>query len=198
MRLSDILSKLYPNLIWRLRSKEKHIYLSFDDGPIPESTPWTLALLKKESIKASFFCVGENVKKHPKLYEQILEQGHSVGNHTYNHIRGLTHSTSEYIKNVDKAKQYISSNLFRPPYGMIKKSQIKKLNNYRIIMWDILSEDYRNDISYDDCLKKIIKQTRKGSIVLFHNNIKSEKKMRHVLVRYIEFLKSKGYIFKKL
>jgi len=198
MRLSDILSKLYPNLIWRLRSKEKHIYLSFDDGPIPESTPWTLALLKKESIKASFFCVGENVKKHPKLYKQILEQGHSVGNHTYNHIRGFTHSTSEYIKNVEKAKRYISSNLFRPPYGMIKKSQIKKLNNYRIIMWDILSEDYRNDISYDDCLKKIIKQTRKGSIVLFHNNIKSEKKMRHVLVRYIEFLKSKGYIFKKL
>lgn len=198
MRLSSILSKIFPSLIWRLKTHKKHIYLTFDDGPIPESTPWTLALLEKEGIEASFFCVGENVKKHPLLYKQILDKGHSVGNHTYNHLRGYTNNTDYYIENIAKARQYIDSNLFRPPYGMIKAKQIRLLKDYKIIMWDILSEDYRNDISNEQCLKRIIRQTRNGSIVLFHNNIKSEKKMRQILPRYIEFLKEKGYIFRKI
>jgi peptidoglycan/xylan/chitin deacetylase (PgdA/CDA1 family) len=152
--------------------------------------------LKEKGIKASFFCVGDNVRKYPDLYRKILEQGHAVGNHTFNHLRGWTKNTKSYVENVKLASEYIDSKLFRPPYGMIKPSQYKLLKkDYKIIMWDVLSGDYRTDISPERCLQDVLKKVRPGSILLFHNHIKSEKNMRYAIPRLIDKLHKQGYEF---
>jgi len=196
VRVPQLLKKLFPVFTWDYNTGEKVVYITFDDGPIPESTPWTLALLKEKGIKASFFCVGDNVRKYPDLYQNILDDGHAVGNHTHNHLRGFTSDNQSYVDNVALAGKYIHSKLFRPPYGMIKRSQAKSLSkDFKIVLWDVLSEDYRQDITPESCFKAVLKNIRPGSIILFHNHIKSEANMRYALPRLIDELKAKGYRF---
>ncbi|MGZ2369121.1 polysaccharide deacetylase family protein [Ancylomarina sp. YFZ004] len=196
VRIPQFLKKLFPSLTWDYNTGEKVVYITFDDGPIPESTAWTLELLRSKNVKATFFCVGDNVRKYPGIYHRILNEGHAVGNHTHNHLRGFTNQTQCYVDNVNLASQYIDSKLFRPPYGMIKRSQAKKLlKDYKIIMWDVLSEDYRQDITPEECYKAVLRSIRPGSIILFHNHLKSEKNMRYALPRLIDELKKQGYQF---
>ena len=196
VKIPQFLKKLFPSFIWDYNTGEKIVYITFDDGPIPESTAWTLNLLKKKNVKATFFCVGDNVRKFPQIYQQIIDEEHAVGSHTHNHLRGFTNSTQSYIDNVKLASQYINSKLFRPPYGMIKRSQAKRLlKDYKIIMWDVLSEDYRQDITPEACYKAVLKNIRPGSIILFHNHIKAEKNMRYTLPLLIDELKNRGFKF---
>ncbi|MCT4604095.1 MAG: polysaccharide deacetylase family protein [Marinifilum sp.] len=196
LRAPGIMKLLFPNFVWRYNSDEKKVYLTFDDGPIPESTLWTLDLLKEKSVKATFFCVGDNVRKYPDLYRRIVEEGHAVGNHTHNHLKGWYNNTQKYIENVILASEFIESKLFRPPYGLIKRSQAKYLKtDYKIIMWDILSGDYRQDISPERCYRDVMNKIRPGSILLFHNHKKSEKNMRYSVPRLIDELHKQGYEF---
>ncbi len=196
VKIPQLLKKLFPSLTWDYNTGDKIVYITFDDGPIPESTAWTLNLLREKNVKASFFCVGDNVRKYPEIYQQILDEGHAVGNHTHNHLRGFTSQTQAYIDNVELASQYIDSKLFRPPYGMIKRSQAKRLlMDYKIIMWDVLSEDYRQDITPGECYLAVLKNIRPGSIILFHNHVKSETNMRYALPRLIDELQNRGFEF---
>ena len=178
---------------------EKKIYLTFDDGPIPEVTPWVLNFLKQENIKATFFCVGDNVAKNPDIYNQIIEQGHSAGNHTYNHLNGWNTDTNKYIENVNHCNQLVKTNLFRPPYGKLKRSQLSFLtSHFSIIMWDVLSGDYDKETSPEKCLKNVMDTVRNGSIILFHDSLKAQTKMQYALPRFIEFAKENGFEFEKL
>lgn len=190
-----VLRLYYPNLTWEgSSSSEKNVYLTFDDGPIPEITPWVLDLLKKYETKATFFCIGDNVRKYPELYLRIISEGHSVGNHTYNHIKGWGAIDTEYIENVKLASELIDSRLFRPPYGRIKKSQIGLLeNDYRIIMWSVLSGDYNRRRSPQQCFLNVKRNIRPGSIIVFHDSIKAERNMKYALQKTLELFKEQGF-----
>ncbi|PKQ62500.1 polysaccharide deacetylase family protein [Labilibaculum filiforme] len=196
MRAPGIFKIFFPSFVWRYNSGAKKVYLTFDDGPIPESTLWTLNLLKEKNIKATFFCVGDNVHKYPELYQNILTDGHAVGNHTYNHLKGWSVDTQRYIENVIMASDLIDSKLFRPPYGLIKNSQAKHLlPEYKIIMWDVLSGDFRKDITPEQCLRDVLKKVRPGSIISFHNHQKTKANMQYAVPRLIDELKLQGYEF---
>lgn len=196
----------YPSLEWSKDRAEKKVYLTFDDGPIPGVTEFVLQQLEAFNVKATFFCVGDNVQKHPDVYMRVLEQGHAVGNHTFNHLNGWKVSDDKYIQNVLKCSEAMAENglgqkplLFRPPYGKIKRSQIKKLKaDYRVIMWDVLSGDFDKGLCAEVCLEKTIKATRNGSIVIFHDSIKAEPNLKWVLPRYLERLHKEGYTFEHL
>lgn len=178
---------------------EKSIYLTFDDGPIPEVTPWVLDLLKQHDIPATFFCVGENVFKHPEVFSQVVEAGHAVGNHTYNHIQGLKSPNSSYFQNVELANRLINSKLFRPPHGWLKRSQYRFLSRrYKIIMWDVISCDYNRNIPKEEVLANVLNYTRNGSIITFHDSLKAQTHLQWVLPRAIEALKAEGYTFRKI
>jgi peptidoglycan/xylan/chitin deacetylase (PgdA/CDA1 family) len=184
--------RLFPSFIWKINS-EKSIYLTFDDGPIPESTPWTLDTLKYYNAKASFFCVGDNVRKYPIIYQRILSEGHSVGNHTFNHLNGL--KSPNYIENVNKASLYIDSKLFRPPYGLMRKNQIKEISKkYKIIMWDVLTADYKKYNNPKFVLKKILSKSKPGSVILLHNHIKAQKNLEYMLPLMLRFFRQKAWI----
>lgn len=199
IRFPFILRIPFKHVFWRLPQKEKTVYLTFDDGPIPEVTPWVLALLEKENIKATFFCVGENVEKHPKVYASLLAQGHSTGQHTYNHLPAFKHSRQKYLSNVEKAQRYISSDLFRPPHGQIRLSQLWSFKtHHRVVMWDVLSGDFDQHISPKKCYQNVIKYVRNGSIIVFHDSIKAEANLRYALPKVIAFLKQKGYRFEAI
>jgi Predicted xylanase/chitin deacetylase len=188
---------LFPGSIWRLPSEEKCVYLTFDDGPIPEITPWVLELLDSYNIKATFFCVGDNVRKHPETYQMILDKGHNVGNHTFNHIQGIRYLTKNYLANVEKAASVIKSKLFRPPHGHMRFPQIMLLRRkYKIIMWDVVTRDYSPHMTPDDVFNVVKTYTRNGSIIVFHDSIKAEKNIREALPRAIEWLIQQGYKFK--
>lgn len=196
VRYPSLLKLMQPGLICRYPDCHKEVYLTFDDGPIPESTPWTLDLLKRMGVRATFFCVGDNVRKYPHLYERIVKEGHAVGNHTFNHLNGAFTSSSRYVDNACKAQEFIQTNLFRPPHGIIRWRQMRMLNGrYRMVMWDVLSADYRADITPEQCLDRVVKYSRPGSVIVFHNNIKSEVNMRYALPRAIEILRAEGYSF---
>jgi peptidoglycan-N-acetylglucosamine deacetylase len=196
IQLVDIFRPFLGELTWRRSPSSKVIYLTFDDGPVPEVTPLVLDLLDKYNVKATFFCVGENVRKHPELYNEILQRGHRTGNHTFNHIKGFNVPTSEYVANVDKAAEYIDSKLFRPPYGRIKRNQIRKLKlRYEIIMWDLLTFDYNQKIEKETIIRRVKHQSRNGSIVVFHDSLKAKNNMLSVLPLAIEFWNSKDYTF---
>ena len=196
---------LYPGVTWKKKKGEKLLYLTFDDGPVPEATPEILQILNDKSIKATFFCVGDNVVKHPEIFTSIIRDGHAVGNHTYNHLNGWKTSSDHYLDNVMKCKnvmdrQNVKSGLFRPPYGKIQRRQIASLKkeNFNIIMWDVLSGDFDKELDHRDCLKKTIKATTDGSIIIFHDSIKAIEKVRKVLPLYIEYFQNKGYSFASL
>lgn len=194
-----ILNYIYPKAIWRKENEKNNIYLTFDDGPIPEITPWILDCLKEYQVKATFFCVGENIKKHPEIFDRILAEGHAVGNHTYNHLRGWDSEDQIYFQNIEKCEKLTNSRLFRPPYGRAKKSQMKVLaQDYKIIMWDVLTGDYDPKISPEQCYKNCVNYTRNGSIIVFHDNIKAINNVKYALPKSIEQLLRKGYRFKTL
>lgn len=199
VRIPALIRKVFFNIIWKIPGKTPAIYLTFDDGPVPELTPWILQTLKKNKIEATFFCVGENVKKYPELYEKIIADGHSTGNHTFGHINGWKSGTKEYIYDIEKASKYIKSNLFRPPYGKIRSLQKKALRKkYKIVMWDVLSKDYDQSITEWKVLENVLNYTSPGSVVVFHDNIKAEEKLKFVLPKVIEHYLYKGYTFRKL
>lgn len=189
-----ILRPFFGKTIWRKTPSSKVIYLTFDDGPVPEVTPQVLDILDTYGWKATFFCVGENVQKHPELYNEILLRGHKTGNHSFNHLKGFNYSTEEYTANIKKAAKYIDSNLFRPPYGRITRKQIKALqSDYQVIMWDVITHDYNKNLSNDEVFRNVTKHLRKGSIVVFHDSIKAKEHVLTVLPKAIEFWNEKGY-----
>lgn len=193
---------LYPGLLWRMPSNKKEIYLTFDDGPVPGPTEFVLDELKTNNLTATFFCIGDNIQKHPELFKRIIEEGHAVANHTFNHLKGWQTSTPAYLDNIKKCDQVITANsslsaatYFRPPYGRITRAQIKALSNKKIVMWDVLTRDYDATLSPERCLKQSLNATRNGSVVVFHDSIKAEKNLRYVLPKYIEACLAQGYTF---
>jgi peptidoglycan/xylan/chitin deacetylase (PgdA/CDA1 family) len=190
---------LFPGAIWRMPSKNKCVYLTFDDGPIPGITPWVLDILNKYGIKATFFCVGDNVRKYPSIFQQILDRGHRVGNHTFNHIQGIRSWEKKYLDNIKKANEYIHSHLFRPPHGHMRFPQILFLRKrYKIIMWDVVTRDYSPHMTPNGVFNVVKNYTRNGSIIVFHDSLKAETNMKEALPRSIEWLKQEGYEFKLL
>lgn len=194
------LKKLYPSCVWDIPTKEKIIYLSFDDGPHPVATPFVLETLGKYNAKATFFCIGKNVIENPFLYRRILMEGHRVGNHTHNHLNGWKTADKDYFDNIYEASEYIDSDLFRPPYGRISKFQISCLTNqkinYKIIMWDVLSADFDKKISVEKCISNVIKNARAGSVIVFHDSEKAFEKMREALPSTLNHFSALGYQFK--
>lgn len=190
---------LFPGVIWRIPAKKKCVYLTFDDGPIPEVTPWVLDILDKYGVKATFFCVGDNVRKHPDIYQMVLDRGHRVGNHTFNHIQGIRFWTKNYLANVEKAAEYIKSDLFRPPHGHMRFPQVVGLRrHYRIIMWDVVTRDYSNKLSGEQVFGNVKRYARNGSIIVFHDSIKAERNLHYALPRTINWLRENGFLFKTL
>ena len=190
---------LIPNVTWRKKSLQKVIFLTFDDGPIPMVTPAILEILNKFNAKATFFCVGENVVRNKSIFDKILAEGHSVGNHTFNHLNGRLIKTQEYINNVAQCAKYVNSKLFRPPFGRLRWSQMRFLKkHYDLIYWDVLSWDFDSNVTKEKCLKNVLENTKSGSIVLFHDSIKSEKRILYTLPRVLEHFSELGYTFEKL
>lgn len=193
----QFIRRLYSRACWRMDSTEKAVYLTFDDGPIPEVTPWVLDVLDKYGIKATFFMVGDNVRKHSDEYKMVVERGHRIGNHTFNHLKGFEERTERYIANIDKADCYLTTDLFRPPHGIMRLRQYRALNErYRIVMWDLVTRDYNPKLSGKQILRKIHKYTRNGSIITFHDSLRAVDNLYYALPRAIEWLKSEGYEFK--
>lgn len=188
---------LYPLALWRMDRHERSVYLTFDDGPIPQVTPWVLSVLRHYNIKATFFMVGDNVRKHPEEFAQVVAEGHRIGNHTYNHIGGLRHGIRSYLANVEKANDLLHTDLFRPPHGWMKWGQyIAVRRRYRVVMWDLVTRDYSTCLNGRDVLFNVRRYARPGSIITFHDSLKSEDKLLYALPRSIEWLLSQGYSFK--
>ena len=198
-QLPTVYRKIFPGTVWRLPQEEKTVYLTFDDGPIPEVTTFVLDLLRERGIKATFFCVGDNVRKHPDVFRQVQEEGHIVGNHTFNHLQGLYTSSRKYISNVEKADELIKSPLFRPPHGILRYLQFMTLRKkFKIVFWDVVTRDYNRKLSGEEVLEIVRKYTRNGSIIVFHDSLKAEKNIRYALPKAIDFLQAEGYKFEVL
>ncbi len=215
-----VAKKMFPNYIWDITAKDKVIYLTFDDGPTPEITNWTLHTLKNFDAKATFFCIGNNIKKHPDIFQNILNEGHAVGNHTFNHIKGWKTKTKDYLRDIKQCEdvfkvhsskiknqnlklanhQSLIKNIFRPPYGQIKPKQGKQLLRlgYSIVMWDVLSFDWDKHVTKETCLNNVINKTTQGSIVVFHDSVKASKNMQYALPKTLEHFNELGYAFKAL
>ena len=188
---------IYPKALWRINPEEHAVYLTFDDGPIPESTPFILDTLKEFGAKATFFMVGENVERHPELYKRILDEGHQVGNHTHNHMGSLRHYIVTYYNNVEKANEIIHSHLFRPPHGWMWLGAYNMLRRkYKIVMWDLVTRDYSHLLNAFDVLRNVVLYSRNGSIITFHDSLKSIEKLRYALPASLRYLKEQGYEFK--
>ena len=210
-----VAKKMFPNYIWDISTNDKIIYLTFDDGPTPEITNWTLDILKQYNAKATFFCIGNNIEKHPDIFQNILIDGHSIGNHTHNHIKGWKTKTKDYLENIYLCESVFKTqitkslavncnsefvNLFRPPYGQITPKQGKKLTElgYKIIMWDVLSFDWEQKVSAETCFKNIISKATKGSVIVFHDSIKASKNMQFTLPKVLEYYSREGYTFNSI
>lgn len=181
-----------PDLIWEIEDKSS-VFLTFDDGPTVEHTQWILDTLAKYDAKATFFCLGKNVEAHPEIYQRILDEGHSVGNHTYSHQKGWEMDVESYVEYVDKAAEWIESDLFRPPYARIKPSQARALaKRYKLIMWDIISRDYNRQLSPETCLRNVLPYIEGGSIIVFHDSVKAGPNMRYALPRTLEEIARRG------
>lgn len=188
---------LYPRATWRMDKNERAVYLTFDDGPIPEATPFILKTLAEFGVHATFFMVGDNVRKHPELYDQIVAAGHQVGNHTFNHWGGFKHTTRSYSENVQKANDLIHSHLFRPPHGWMRWEQYFWVGRkYRIVMWDLVTRDYSKWMTADDIVANVKRYARNGSIITFHDSLKSIDKLHYALPESLRWLKEQGYEFK--
>lgn len=211
---------LFPDLVWDLPSKEKVLYLTFDDGPTPIVTDWTLDVLKQYNAKATFFCIGKNVNAHPFIFKRIIAEGHSVGNHTYNHIKGWKTNTKNYLKDIDEAQEVLNNqipnskfqdlktakrkssivNIFRPPYGQIRPKQAKQLIKlgYKVIMWNVLAKDWDASISEKKCLENVVSNASSGDIIVFHDSIKAKNNLQYTLPKVLEYYDKKGFEFKRI
>ncbi|MEN0003213.1 MAG: polysaccharide deacetylase family protein [Bacteroidota bacterium] len=199
VKTPQVIQNLFPNFTWRIPSAEKVLYLTFDDGPVPEVTPWVLEQLAAYNAKATFFCVGDNIQKHPEVFEQVKAAGHAVGNHTFNHLNGWATDNISYFHNIRHCAREMDSVLFRPPYGRIKPKQVQFLQrHYRIIMWDVLSGDFDQNISPEQCLANVVNNVSPGSIAVFHDSVKAEERLTYVLPRVLEHFAQAGYSFERL
>ncbi|WEK21766.1 MAG: polysaccharide deacetylase family protein [Candidatus Pedobacter colombiensis] len=194
-----LLKWYYPSLIWNKPRSEKVIYLTFDDGPIPDVTTFVLKTLKSFDAKATFFCIGDNIVKHPDVFKQIKKEGHQIGNHTFNHLKGWKTEDKSYLKNFNACQELTKTYLFRPPYGRIKKSQVSGIKSahpeIQIIMWDVLSGDFDINLSPQKCYENVIKNTRNGSIIVFHDSLKAFERLEYALPLTLKFFKEQGYSF---
>ena len=195
-----LLRVLYPKgLVWRIPVKQPEIFLTFDDGPVPEVTPLVLGILRKYNVKATFFCVGENVKKYPELYEILINEGHATGNHTFHHVNARNTEYTEYLADVEQCSRLVKSNLFRPPHGQINRKIARQLGKeYKIIMWSAITGDYDKNLSGSQCLANATDNTFPGAIIVFHDSIKARERMEFALPLYIEYCLEKGYAFSRL
>lgn len=212
----------FPSLLWKMPAEKKELYLTFDDGPIQEITPWVLSLLKEYNARATFFCIGENIEKYPSILNQILKEGHSLGNHSHNHLNGWKTPTPHYLQNVILAEEAISENLsagnnnlkngdefklaenfgkiFRPPYGRIKPKQILELKKlgFTIAMWNVICGDFDKNLSSDKCFNNVTEVAKPGSIIVFHDSLKASANLKEVLPRVLKYYSEKGFVFKGL
>jgi peptidoglycan-N-acetylglucosamine deacetylase len=194
-----ILKNLFPNYTWNIKTEDKVLYLTFDDGPIPEITPWVLDTLARYNAKATFFCVGDNVKKHPTIFNEVVSQGHSVGNHTFNHLDGWASDNIPYYHNIRNCAHLVKSNLFRPPYGRLTPVQTQFLaRHYKIVMWDVLSGDFDQNLSPQAVLDNVLDSAKRGSIIVFHDSQKAAERMQYALPRVLEHFSARGYRFDTL
>lgn len=197
-----LLRKLYKNRLWEMPQGHNQLYLTFDDGPHPVITPWVLDLLASYNAKATFFCIGANVKRHPELYRRILEEGHAVGNHTMNHLNGWKVNDKAYLDDIEEAQKLIDSHLFRPPYGRLSRFQQKQLEapkfNFKVVMWNVLSADFDISISKERCLQNVLLHTKDGAIIIFHDSEKAKKNMEFALPKVLKFYADKGFSFSAL
>ncbi len=196
VKTPNAIKPLANDLLWSLDQHKDKIYLTFDDGPTPEITFQILDILDRYQAKATFFCIGGNVKSNPDVYHEILTRGHKTGNHTWNHMNGWEYSDFSYFRNIIECSEFVDSNLFRPPYGKIKPSQIKGLKSkFKIVMWDILSGDWEENLHEEQCLSNVTKNAKGGSIVVFHDSEKAKKNMLYALPRALAYLIDKGFTF---
>lgn len=196
IKTPKLLHSIYRDAVWFLPNSENKIYLTFDDGPVTDITSKCLDILKEHNVRATFFCVGENIEKNPELFDRLLKEGHAVGNHSYNHLKGWKTDNQTYYDNIEKCEKITKSNLLRPPYGKIKRSQIKHLRDkYKIIMWDVLSADFDPKVSVDQCIDNVVHNTETGSIIVMHDNEKCGNKMLEALPEVIKKLNAKGFNF---
>ena len=214
-KTSPLLSAVYPDCLWKVNTREKILYLTFDDGPIAEITPFVLDELKRCNAKATFFCIGKNIESNPEIFQRIIDEGHSIGNHTYDHLNGWSHSDEEYFKNIEKCaavlnlrsspdkevgmKQIFNLQLFRPPYGKLKPSQYSKLKSeYKLVMWDVLSFDFDLKMEEEKVLQNVLKNAETGSIVVMHDSLKAKPKVEYALPKILEHFSKKGFVFNAL
>ena len=200
IKTPSIIQRLFSRYTWRFSSSKKEVYLTFDDGPTPEVTNFVLSELKKHNAKATFFCIGKNVKSHPSIYQEILKDGHSVGNHTFLHLKGTKTKNTVYLDDTKHASAHIHSNLFRPPYGKMKLSQAKMLrkSGYQIIMWNVLSGDFDLAITPEKCLENVLRNTTNGSIIVMHDSLKAKEKIFYALPRILVYFQEKGIQLKAI
>lgn len=196
---SVLFRQLYPSLIWRIPTQDKKLYLSFDDGPIPEVTPWVLDQLKAYQAKATFFCLGKNLQKHPDLAKRILHEGHQIANHSFSHLNGWKQKDKDYLNDIQHAQQIHASRLFRPPYGKIKSSQIRQLRKqFKIVMWDVLTYDFDAQTTKEQCAAHALNKARNGSIIVFHDSLKARINLEYALPLVLKELQARGYQFDTL
>jgi len=192
----------YPSLIWNKARSEKAIYLTFDDGPIPDVTDFVLKTLQDYDAKGTFFCIGDNIRKHPEVYDRLIAGGHRIGNHTFNHLKGWKTADEEYLENFEQCQALTGTKLFRPPYGRIKKTQAREIKarhpEMDIIMWDVLSGDFDTSLAPEKCFRNVVRNTGNGSIVVFHDSLKAFDRLRYALPRTLAFFKERGFAFRTL
>ncbi|MFV8332751.1 polysaccharide deacetylase family protein [Flavobacterium sp. GSP14] len=205
IKTSWIVKQIFSHYTWDVSNvkKDKTVYLTFDDGPIPEITPWVLKELKKHQVHATFFCIGNNIEKNPEIFQTIISEGHTIGNHTYNHLNGWKNTTASYLANValceetiqKNSNHHLESTLFRPPYGKIKAAQSRRLRamGYTIIMWDVLSADFDANVSQEQCLANVLSNIRPGSILVFHDSLKAFKNLEYALPKTLMYLKENNF-----
>jgi peptidoglycan-N-acetylglucosamine deacetylase len=206
IKTHSIIKKIFSKYVWDIPNKDNKVYLTFDDGPTPEITLWVLEQLEKYNAKATFFCIGNNIEKHPEILQEVISSGHSVGNHTFNHLNGWKTPDNQYVTNTQLAQNLqseisnLKSEIFRPPYGKIKPSQSRKLQKlgYKIIMWDILSADFDTTISKEKCLENVLKNVKSGSVIVFHDSAKAYRNLEYALPKALEDLSNKGFLFDKI
>ncbi len=214
VKTPTLAKRWFSSYVWDIKTKENVLYLTFDDGPTPSITEWTLDLLKQYDAKATFFCIGNNIDRHPHIFQRIVKEGHAIGNHTYNHPRGWKTKTDAYcsevkktqksiksnIKNIDSNSDSLGKNLFRPPYGQITSAQGKVLRRlgFKIIMWDVLAFDWMDSVTEEECLQNVISKAKRGSIIVFHDSVKASKRMQYALPKVLDYFSERGFEFKRI
>jgi peptidoglycan-N-acetylglucosamine deacetylase len=199
VRTPSVIQALFPGLLWRVPTTRKVLFLTFDDGPVPEVTPWVLDTLRHFGARATFFCVGDNIRKHPELYERIRAEGHATGNHTFNHLNGWKTELRRYLDNVERCAEAADTRLFRPPYGRLTRAQRLSLqDDYRIVMWDVLSGDFDAKVEPERCCRNVVSRAKPGSVIVFHDSVKAERNLRGALPGVLEHFAGLGYGFEAL